>query len=385
MAQHKSHSDFLSECSCKEPGFCPIFQKRMGEDPPDWKWCQTTSYSDRKSYFDLLAKAPPSDNMDTFGIIKNAKTKEEAFLYYLTLKHQEFVCDEASNNQLEINKKIIRYIEKYSYECHFNNIEIACLGHSKKQFDKIQDRPYLKKINLNALDAGKYSGNEWAESRAFVAKNLFSKDVDFIGFTTASWNDKYESFSTIDNFHNWNNAKILLNSTPEDKIVLCADMLCACSWIRDKYQSSNILSAFFNKESHTIGKSLLKLVNLDNFKHIKVPFANQIIAHKLIIQRYIDYLQNENILDKVDWFVKKFAIKYIDKSNEIKIFYQNNRIQAYLMEMISCFWFANQDFLYIPNVTRKENWYSEKNIKERINYNEQDYSASSSKISEGVL
>lgn len=366
MVQHKSHSDFLSECSCKEPGFCPIFQRRMGENPPDWKWCQTTSYSDRKSYFDLLAKAPPSDNMDTFSIIKNAKTKEEAFLYYLTLKHHELVCDTASNNQLEINKRIIGYIEKYSHECSFNEIEIACLGHNKKQFDKIQDQPYLKKINLNDLDAGKYSGNEWAESRAFVAKNLFSKDVDFIGFTTASWNDKYESFSMIDNFHNWNNAKILLNSTPEDKIVLCADIFCACSWTTDKYQSSNILSTFFNKEAHMIGKSLLKLVNLDNFKHIKVPFANQIIAHRLIIQRYIDYLQNENILDKVDWFVKKFAIKYIDKSNEIKIFYHNNRIQAYLMEMISCFWFANQDFIYIPNAQRKRSWYEHSNVKKRI-------------------
>lgn len=367
MDQHEYHNiSLFSQCHCQDPGYCPIFRRKMGENPPDWNWCKNASYTDRKSYFDLLAKSPPSDNTDTFSIINKAKTKEEAFLYYLTLNNNQYICNLANQNQIKTNKKIVEFIEKEKDECDFSNIEIACLGHSKKQFDKIQDKPYLKKINLNDLDAGKYSGNEWAESRAFVTKNLFSKDVDFVGFITASWNDKYESFSRIDNFHNWNTAKILLNSTPEDKIVLCADICCACSWTRDKYQSSNILSTFFNKESHMIGKSLLKLVKLDNFKHIKVPFANQIIAHRLVIQRYIDYLQNENILDKVDWFVKKFAIKYIDKSNEIKIFYHNNRIQAYLMEMISCFWFANQDFIYIPNTCRKKNWYEESNIRKRI-------------------
>jgi hypothetical protein len=357
----------FSECICDCPGFCPIYGKVMEANPPNWQWCRNTTQSERKKYFDILKKAPPSDNMDTFSIIKNAKTKEEAFLYYLTLKNNEYICDIAQQNQIKTNKKIVEFIEKEKDECDFSNIEIACLGHDRKQFFSIEERPYLRKVNLNILDAGNYSGNEWAETRAFMAaKNLFYEDVDFIGFTTASWNDKYESFSRIDNFHNWNNAKILLNSKPEDKIVLCADICCACAWTPDTYQSSNILSTFFNKESHMIGKSLLKLAKLDNFKHIKVPFANQIIAHRLIIQRYIDYLQNENILDKVDWFVKKFAIKYIDKSNEIKIFYHNNRIQAYLMEMISCFWFANQDFIYIPNTHRKKNWYEESNVRKRI-------------------
>lgn len=354
----------FSECICSSPGFCPIFGKKMGINPPDWKWCQKSTPDDRKSYFNILAKAPPSDNTDTFSIISQAKTKEEAFLYFLTLKNHQYKCDEASKAQLDRNKIIFKYLNQDNLDFKPNNIEIACLGHSQKQFDSIEERSYIRKVNLNTLDAGQYSGNEWAESRAFVTKNLFSKDVDFVGFITASWNNKYESFSRIDNLHNWDTAKILLNSKPEDKIVLCADIFCPCWWTTT-YQGSNILSVFFGNKSHTIGKRLLKLVNLDNFKHIKVPFANQIIAHRLIIQRYIDYLQNENILDKVDWFVKKFAIKYIDKSNEIKIFYQNNRIQAYLMEMISCFWFANQDFVYIPNAKRKSCWYELSNIKKR--------------------
>jgi hypothetical protein len=197
---------------------------------------------------------------------------------------------------------------------------------------------------------------------------LFSKDVDFVGFTTASWNDKYESFSRIDNFHNWHTAKILLNSKPEDKIVLCADIFCPCWWTNTHHQGSDILSVFFGDKSHTIGNRLLSLVNLDNFPHIKVPFSNQIIAHRHIIQQYLDYLENNNILNKVDWFVKNFAYKYVDNSNEIKNIYQNHRIEGYLMEMVSCFWFANQSFMYLPNTERKENWYTQQNIKERTKW-----------------
>jgi hypothetical protein len=357
----------FSKCSCDSWGYCPIFGKTMERDPPNWQWCKNTTSEEREKYFNLLKKAPPSDNMDTFSIINQAKSKEEVFLYYLTLKNNQHKCNIANNNQIKRNEKIIQLIEKYNHKHDFRNVEIACLGHNKKQFDRIENRYYLKKINLNDLDAGKYSGNEWAETRAFIAaKNLFHEDVDFVGFVTASWNDKYESFSRIDNFHNWNNAKILLNSKPEDKIILCSDIFCACWWHSNKYHSSSILSSFFGDASYSIGNTLLKLAKLNNFNHIKVPFANQMIAHRYIIQQYLDYLENDNILDKVDWFVKKFAIKYIDNSSKIKNLYQNHRIQAYLMEMISCFWFANQDFVYIPNAQRKLSWYEKSNIEKRI-------------------
>jgi hypothetical protein len=41
-------------------------------------------------------------------------------------------------------------------------------------------------------------------------------------------------------------------------------------------------------------------------------------------------------------------------------------INAYVMEMIGCYWFAKKDYLYIPNVKRNDNWYKTENVKNRI-------------------
>lgn len=365
VAQLKYSKMDLSKCICEEPGFCPIFGRTMGENPPDWKWCKKTNALERKKYFDLVSKCK-SQNRNIFDIIKSAKNKYEAMLYYLTLVPFAYNCDISNQNQIKKNQRIIELIQQCDTECDFTNIEIACLGHSEEQFKNIEEKSYIRKVNLNDLEIEKYGGNEWAESRAFLAKNLFSRDVDFVGYVTASWNSKYKSFSRIDNFHNWYTAKILLNSKPEDNIVLCADIFCPCWWTTNQNHHNNILSSFFSADSSLIGNTLLKLVKLDNFNHIKVPFANQIISHKYTIQKYTDYLKEQNILDKVDWFVKKYTLKYVDNSNEIKALYQNNRIQAYLMEMIFCFWSANQDFVYIPNAEKRIEWYNSEHIKRRI-------------------
>lgn len=358
----------FSECICDSYGYCPIFGKTMEANPPNWQWCRNTTESERKKYFDILKKAPPSDNMYTFSIINQAKTKEEAFLYFLTLKNHEYKCDEASKIQFDRNKTILKYFNQDNLHFDPNDIEIACLGHSQKQFDSIEERSYIRKVNLNSLDAGEYSGNEWAETRAFLTKNLFSSHVNFVGFVTASWNNKYEPFSRIDNFHNWKSAKVLLNSKPEDKIILCADISCPCWWHLDQNGRGNILNNFFGDKSTYMGRYLLKLLQLEEYQHIKVPYSNQIITHKSNVKKYIDYLNANDILKKVNWFVEKIASRYINNDNETKYLYQNNRVHAYIMEMVSCFWFATQDFVYIPTAKRKDSWYTPDSVKQRISY-----------------
>ena len=52
----------LSKCRCDKPGMCPVFGRIMGEDPPDWKWCQTAPIEHKKSFYDLLLNAPPPEN-----------------------------------------------------------------------------------------------------------------------------------------------------------------------------------------------------------------------------------------------------------------------------------------------------------------------------------
>lgn len=40
----------LSRCNCNKAGFCPVFNKVMGESPPNWQWCQGATEEKRKNY-----------------------------------------------------------------------------------------------------------------------------------------------------------------------------------------------------------------------------------------------------------------------------------------------------------------------------------------------
>lgn len=357
---------YFSKCNCYEPGFCPVFNRTMGENPPDWKWCQKTKPEERKKYYDLLAKGPPPAKKKLAELLTECiSDKQKLFLNYLTQNNRHHRCSIATTHQQIKNVQTLKYIkEQDKSRDNFDNVEILCLGHSHKQFDTISDRPYLKKINLNQIDAGKYSDNKWAESRAFIPY-LFSENAEFIGFVTASWNIKYESFSFLENFHNWDYAKVLINSKPEDKIVLCADIFCPCCWIQNSTESS-ILSHFFNHEAKVIGRKFLKLIGLQKYKHIKVPFGNQMIMHKSLLKEYTDYLRDFNIFDKVDYFINNYAIKYIYNNDALRDKYHYSRLHAYLMEMVSCFWFTNQDWIYLPVTERREDWYSPKEVESRI-------------------
>lgn len=330
----------LHKCICDSPGYCPVFNKVMGIYPPDWKWCQKTNIVNRQSYYDILNNSIPG----------TANSKYDSSVYC------EYAGDEVKTIDWNIYKNT-----------NFDNVQILCLGHSQKQFDTIKDRPYLKKINLNEIDAGKYSGNEWAESRAFISDKLFSGHPEYIGFVTASWNSKYESWSRIDEFHNWRNAKILINSKPEDKIILCADTFCACNWVFKIKDTHSILSTFFKHSEEWLAKSFSKLIGLDYNNHVRVPFSNQMILHRDLFYRYKNFLDKEQIFDKVEWFVSNVANDYkYNKQDELRNKYHYTRLNGYLMEMVTCLWFSNNDHIYLANAKRKTEWYSSNNVKRRI-------------------
>jgi lipopolysaccharide biosynthesis glycosyltransferase len=41
----------FSKCSCDSPGFCPLYNKVMGEKPPNWMYCQGLSPQEREEYY----------------------------------------------------------------------------------------------------------------------------------------------------------------------------------------------------------------------------------------------------------------------------------------------------------------------------------------------
>jgi len=349
----------------------------MGTDPPDWKWCQNTSPKERKSYYDLLAKAPKTDNHQLLDFFRDLDSKgiESSLylLYYLTMSDKYNKCDTAQDVQVERNKKLLNYIRKQKKTNNsLNDIEILCLGHSDKQFSSIEDRNYLKKINLNEIDAGDYTDNKWAESRGFISRqDLFTPSAKFVGFTTASWNMKYKSYTKIDHFHNWETARILLDSDPEDNVILCADIFCPCIWFPNETTKSCVLSLFFGEYVDIIADKFMEVFDITITDHAKVPFSNQMICHKKIYEEYRQYLVDFEVYEKILWLTEDFGKRYIVKrKSRIQRKNLNGRLVAYLTEAVNCFWhYKRRDSsLFIPNSERIDTWYEPYNIKTRTKW-----------------
>jgi hypothetical protein len=286
-------------------------------------------------------------------------------------------CSFAIKRQKNENIKLKKYIIEQQETKHTaNDVSILCLGHKKEQFDSIKPRTYLKNINLNTIDAGEFSGNEWAEARVFLSKNnLFDLDAKFYGMVTASWNMKYYSQCRIDDFHNWFSAKVLLNSKPEDRVVLCADMYCWCNWLNDKtcYNNNRVINSIMDKDYYDnklILRNFLRLINFNRKIHKRVPFSNQIICHKHLFQDLVNEIKEKDIAGKIKWFIKKHNIvkhlSYPEGHFKNILNYSLTRVEAYFFEVYTIAWFTTNDCKIISNTTRLENWYSYQSMTKRI-------------------
>lgn len=373
MEQH----NLLSKCHCSSPGFCPVFMRRMGTDPPDWKWCQNTCPEDRKSYYDILSRSPDTENKKLLEFFSNLDKlnieKRLHLLYYLTMSDKYSRCEKSQRTQTNRNEKILSYINNQKNNpIDIKNLEILALGHSQKQFDTILDKPFIKKINLNDIDAGPFSGNKWAESRAFISnKELFSPTAEFIGFTTASWNIKYKSYTRIDNIDNWETIKILLNSKPKDGIVLCADIFCPCVWFPQEGREGCILDLFFGKDSGIIADKFKEIFKIEITEHVKVPYSNQMICHRSVFDEYRQYLTDFEVFEKIIWLINDFGSYYLLRHDDkVQQKHLADRIYAYLTEAVSCFWFYQQRkrMIFLPNAERIDSWYEMNNVSERVKW-----------------
>lgn len=341
----------FSKCHCDAWGYCPLFCKVMEQDPPNWQWCQKTSPEERKKYRDILKRAPPSSNQEMMDKYQKYEgDKKWFFLNYLTLHGRYNHCKKANAYQEIKNRKIRYHINNYNEKKDFDNVEILTLGHTDKQFESIIDRDYLKKININTFTSGIYSQNKWSESRAFLLGDIFNLNSKWIGTVSASWNLKYELFSRIDNFHNWHTTKLLLNSKPEHAIVLCADITCPCIWFDIQ---NSVLYHFVGDKHRFIGRKFMKCFDFKEIKHIKVPASHQMICHRNIYFKYVNYLLDNSIFERMQNFINDISKCFRNDISEYSI----DKINGYFMEMLSYFWFANQNMLYLPNTERRKDWY----------------------------
>ena len=325
---------------------CPIFE--YSRKDIDIDWCSSLTPEERAKYSNSFSKKNTLINR-----FPSYDINDNWLQLYLSLHNTKYLfCEQA---ELDIERNFlsnVNNLESLKLEnIDMNNVQVLCLGHYAEQINSIKNQPYLKKINLNHITHSKYSGNEWAESRAFLYRELFENNKEYIGYSTASWAMKFTG-AKIDNLHNWKYIPYLLNSKEQNGIVFCADVHCLCLW---KY---SLFSLFGDA-------TLLDLVLKEfGYKliHKKILFCNQFIAHKSIVYKYLEYLEKENIMSRV----KAFVYNNINsKPNKKKYIESLPRSEAWIMELITCLWFSNQNYTFIPNAERKNDWYLETNVKSR--------------------
>ena len=54
----------MKSCECDSPGYCEVFKKEMGENPPHWKWCQKASESERRHYKAVCIESSKNQNTE---------------------------------------------------------------------------------------------------------------------------------------------------------------------------------------------------------------------------------------------------------------------------------------------------------------------------------
>ena len=69
----------MKSCECDSPGYCEVFKKEMGENPPHWKWCQNASESERRHYKAVCIESSKNQNTEykkSFFITYKAMTDD---------------------------------------------------------------------------------------------------------------------------------------------------------------------------------------------------------------------------------------------------------------------------------------------------------------------
>jgi lipopolysaccharide biosynthesis glycosyltransferase len=296
------------------------------------------------AHFIHINDAKPEKKIEQLSVLKHCKNGEDFKTFFMQTNIDHNDCPRCQVHTVDTAKNIITLRGNEDRKISANDlsekISVAVLGHKKSQLDRIKLRPYIKKVNLNDVGKGVMTDNRWAESRAiFFKDDVFWNDKEFVGLATASWNQKYDGFK-IDDLENWPNLHILLDSSPEDKIVLCADVHCCCEWYREV---SNTLFGD-NWGVRMISKALGMKPACKN-----VPYSQQLFMHK----------ENFNILAE---FMNRFevislAAEAAEATRGAMRWQHAYRAEAYYMEFISTLFLSNQDWTYVPNVSRKLDWY----------------------------
>lgn len=167
----------LSECKCPLAGWCSVFKKEMGTNPPNWQWCKNASQIEREKYYQKCQNVPLSKEKP---VVIDGRVQLVNFHDDLDAPRSDHaICVIPANDQaLELLDITRKNIQAYATKCNADYVELCG--------DQHPDWPMANKFRLHTV-AKTYKKTLYLDCDIFVkqeAPNIFD----------ATPNDKVSAF-----------------------------------------------------------------------------------------------------------------------------------------------------------------------------------------------
>jgi hypothetical protein len=222
-----------------------------------------------------------------------------------------------------------------------SKVKIFILGHNQEVIDRVPDRPYFEKVNLGELPLDRFQNNQLAESRIFLAPFMHRIEQEYVGFSSARWNDKYAYLGTtrIEDMHT---LKLLLKPTN----VIVAQRTDNVNGPLGSLDPVNWRTHF--EFSHKgITHYLDELAKVSGINNLNPSFwANNFICHRSVFKDFLKHW-----LDVFFHFYSKYGFDYKFEAMD------PTRSAAFLLEAITVNYFSSRKDLRIVEATKRDTAY----------------------------
>jgi hypothetical protein len=193
-------------------------------------------------------------------------------------------------------------------------LQIYVCGHND-DLNLVPNFSYLKKVNLNDLDIGKYQNNQLSESRIFLSQ-LIEEPVQYIGFLSYRYQQKCPECPSFKDLES-------LDLSPN--IVYCANIpqldstpLLSCGWVKSWYSGIDY-----------IWDDMIQFLGLPE----RISFmTNNFICSWEIFQKFILIWKN-----CFEYLYEKYPVMDF----LLPIDFDNNRKKGYIFEILTSIIFSD--------------------------------------------